>query len=85
MRIHHATVAALDARDDPGFFLGREGIWIERTFGGRELRLSAEAGDLLFHVVVGLRARGLDFGQVVQKLATRTGQSGHAEKASRKG
>jgi phosphoribosyl-ATP pyrophosphohydrolase/phosphoribosyl-AMP cyclohydrolase len=46
-------------------------------------RVLSEAGDLLFHVLVGLRARGLDFSQVVQKLATRAQQSGHAEKAGR--
>jgi phosphoribosyl-AMP cyclohydrolase / phosphoribosyl-ATP pyrophosphohydrolase len=46
-------------------------------------RVLSEAGDLLFHVLVGLRARGLDFSQVVQTLATRAQQSGHAEKASR--
>ncbi|MET0795559.1 MAG: bifunctional phosphoribosyl-AMP cyclohydrolase/phosphoribosyl-ATP diphosphatase HisIE [Polyangiaceae bacterium] len=47
-------------------------------------RVLSEASDLLFHVLVGLRARGLDFGQVAAALASRTGQSGHAEKASRK-
>jgi phosphoribosyl-ATP pyrophosphohydrolase/phosphoribosyl-AMP cyclohydrolase len=48
-------------------------------------RVLSEASDLLFHMLVGLRARGLDLGQVVKKLATRSHQSGHAEKASRKG
>ncbi len=47
-------------------------------------RVLSEASDLLFHVLVGLRARGLDFAQVVQALASRTSQSGHAEKAGRK-
>lgn len=47
-------------------------------------RVLSEASDLLFHVLVGLRARGLHFGQVVEALASRTSQSGHAEKASRK-
>ena len=46
-------------------------------------RVISEASDLLFHVLVGLRARGLDFRQVTAALAARTGQSGHAEKASR--
>ncbi len=47
-------------------------------------RVLSEAGDLLFHVLVGLRARGLDLGAVVRTLAARTQQSGHAEKSSRK-
>ena len=51
--------------------------------GETDDRVLSEAADLLFHMLVGLRARGLDFGQVVQKLASRTSQSGHAEKASR--
>ena len=47
-------------------------------------RVLSEASDLLFHVLVGLRARGLSFGQVAEALASRTSQSGLAEKASRK-
>lgn len=47
-------------------------------------RVLSEASDLLFHVLVGLRARGLDFSQVVRALAARANQSGHTEKASRK-
>jgi phosphoribosyl-ATP pyrophosphohydrolase/phosphoribosyl-AMP cyclohydrolase len=46
-------------------------------------RVLSEAADLLFHVLVGLRARGLDLRRVAETLAARTGQSGHAEKASR--
>ena len=47
-------------------------------------RVLSEASDLLFHVLVGLRARGLEFQQVVAALASRTKQSGHEEKLSRK-
>jgi phosphoribosyl-ATP pyrophosphohydrolase/phosphoribosyl-AMP cyclohydrolase len=47
-------------------------------------RVLSEAADLLFHMLVGLRARGLDLRGVAAKLAARTSQSGHAEKASRK-
>ncbi|HEY4106363.1 MAG TPA: bifunctional phosphoribosyl-AMP cyclohydrolase/phosphoribosyl-ATP diphosphatase HisIE [Polyangiaceae bacterium] len=47
-------------------------------------RVLSEAADLLFHVLVGLRARGLDLRAVMAKLAARSGTSGHAEKASRK-
>jgi phosphoribosyl-ATP pyrophosphohydrolase/phosphoribosyl-AMP cyclohydrolase len=52
--------------------------------GESDERVLSEAADLLFHVLVGLRARGLDFRQVVASLAGRTKQSGHEEKASRK-
>ncbi|HYP77627.1 MAG TPA: bifunctional phosphoribosyl-AMP cyclohydrolase/phosphoribosyl-ATP diphosphatase HisIE [Polyangiaceae bacterium] len=47
-------------------------------------RVLSETADLLFHVLVGLRARGLDFRQVVESLASRTKQSGHEEKLHRK-
>ena len=47
-------------------------------------RVLSEASDLLFHLLVGLRARGLDFRQVVATLAGRTKQSGHEEKLNRK-
>ncbi len=47
-------------------------------------RVLSEAADLVFHLLVGLRARGLDLRGVAEKLAARTGQSGHDEKASRK-
>ena len=46
-------------------------------------RVLSEASDLLFHVLVGLRARGLDFRQVVAALGARTKQSGHEEKSAR--
>ena len=47
-------------------------------------RVLSEAADLLFHMLVGLRARGLDFRGVVASLAGRTKQSGHEEKLNRK-
>jgi phosphoribosyl-ATP pyrophosphohydrolase/phosphoribosyl-AMP cyclohydrolase len=46
-------------------------------------RVLSEAGDLLYHVLVGLTQRGLTLRQVIEVLAKRTHQSGHAEKASR--
>jgi len=52
--------------------------------GESDERVLSEASDLLFHVLVGLRARGLDFQQVVAALAGRTKQSGHEEKQNRK-
>lgn len=52
--------------------------------GESDARVLSETADLLFHVLVGLRARGLSVRGVLETLATRTHQSGHAEKASRK-
>jgi phosphoribosyl-ATP pyrophosphohydrolase/phosphoribosyl-AMP cyclohydrolase len=46
-------------------------------------RVLAEASDLLYHAMVGLTQRGLTLRQVIEVLAHRTHQSGHAEKASR--
>jgi phosphoribosyl-ATP pyrophosphohydrolase len=48
-------------------------------------RLIAEAGDLLYHLLVVLQARGVTLADVEAGLERRTAQSGHAEKASRKG
>ncbi len=44
----------------------------------------AEAADVLYHLLVLLRARGVAFNSVVRELETRTRQSGHEEKAARK-
>lgn len=46
-------------------------------------RVLSEASDLLYHAMVGLTQRGLTLRQVIEVLAKRTHQSGHAEKASR--
>ncbi len=46
-------------------------------------RVLSEASDLLYHAMVGLTQRGLTLRQVIEVLANRTHQSGHAEKASR--
>ena len=46
-------------------------------------RVLSEASDLLYHTLVGLTQRGLTLRQVIEVLAKRTQQSGHAEKASR--
>jgi phosphoribosyl-ATP pyrophosphohydrolase len=47
-------------------------------------RLIAETADLLYHLLVVLKARGVSLGEVEAELDRRTAQSGHAEKASRK-
>ena len=46
-------------------------------------RAASEAADVVFHLLVGLRARGLEWRDVLGKLEARMATSGHAEKASR--
>jgi phosphoribosyl-ATP pyrophosphohydrolase len=50
--------------------------------GDRE-RLTSEAADVLFHLLVLLEASGASLDDVMIELEKRSGQSGHAEKASR--
>lgn len=47
-------------------------------------RVTSEAADLVYHLLVGLRLRGIGVRAVLATLAARAGTSGHAEKASRK-
>ena len=47
--------------------------------------LIGEAADLLYHLLVVLRARGVTLAEVEAVLSERTKQSGIDEKASRKG
>lgn len=51
---------------------------------GDSTGLAAEAGDVLFHLLVLLRAADVSLEQVMEQLQSRTAQSGLAEKASRK-
>jgi len=46
--------------------------------------LTAEAADVLYHLLVMLAARGVPLEAVMAELARRTAQGGLAEKASRK-
>jgi phosphoribosyl-ATP pyrophosphohydrolase len=46
-------------------------------------RVIAESADLLYHLLVVLKARGIKLADVEAELGRRTVQSGHAEKASR--
>jgi phosphoribosyl-ATP pyrophosphohydrolase len=46
-------------------------------------RLIAEAADLVYHLLVVLKARGVTLAEVEAELDKRTVQSGHDEKASR--
>ena len=45
--------------------------------------LRAEAADVLYHLLVLLRARGVPLADVLAELEKRTHRSGHEEKASR--
>jgi len=47
-------------------------------------QLTSEAADVLFHLLVMLKSRGVALGDVMDELARRQGQSGLSEKAARK-
>jgi len=67
-----------------GAKLREEADELARAIAGEsDERVASEAADLLFHTLVGLRSRGLDVRAVLEQLAGRFGQSGHAEKAAR--
>ena len=51
---------------------------------GDKMRLTSEAADVLFHLLVMLKSRGVALGDVMDELARRQGQSGLSEKAARK-
>ena len=57
---------------------------IEAVKGDRA-KLTAEAADVLYHLLVMLAARDVTLADVQAELARREGTSGIAEKASRKG
>ena len=50
---------------------------------GDTAALTAETADVLYHLAVMLQTTGVSLDDVYAELARRTGQSGHAEKASR--
>lgn len=50
---------------------------------GDRANLTAEAADVLYHLLVTLRAAGVPLAEVMAELERRTAQSGLAEKASR--
>jgi phosphoribosyl-ATP pyrophosphohydrolase len=54
------------------------------ALSGDPAKLTAEAADLVFHLVVLLADAGLDFDAVLSELERREGVSGLAEKAARK-
>jgi phosphoribosyl-ATP pyrophosphohydrolase/phosphoribosyl-AMP cyclohydrolase len=53
--------------------------------GESDDRVVSEAADTLYHLLVGLRWRGIGLRRVFAELARRLGTSGHEEKASRRG
>ncbi|HRO15380.1 MAG TPA: phosphoribosyl-ATP diphosphatase [Paracoccus sp. (in: a-proteobacteria)] len=57
---------------------------IEAVRGDRD-RLTAEAADVLYHLLVMLAARDVTLDQVLAELDRREGVSGVAEKAARQG
>jgi phosphoribosyl-ATP pyrophosphohydrolase len=66
--------------------LGEEAIeTVLAAVGEDRDRLTAEAADLVYHLLVLLHARGITLADVEAVLAERTRQSGLDEKASRKG
>jgi phosphoribosyl-ATP pyrophosphohydrolase len=68
----------------PAKKLGEEAVEaaIAAVMGDRP-GLVAEAADVLYHLLVTLRACGVSVDEVMAELARRTAQSGLAEKASR--
>jgi phosphoribosyl-ATP pyrophosphohydrolase len=53
------------------------------ALSGDPAKLTSEAADLLFHLLILLADGGVDFDAVLAELERRDGVSGHAEKASR--
>lgn len=80
-------VARLLGGGTPGIArkVGEEAIeTVIAALSGDRDALAAEAADLLFHLLVLLRANGLALADVTAELARREGVSGLAEKAARK-
>ena len=76
----HAQGAAHIARK-----LGEEAVeTVIAALSDDPAELTAEAADLIFHLLVLLDARGLAFADVLTELERREGLSGIAEKAARK-
>ncbi|MEA2839882.1 MAG: phosphoribosyl-ATP pyrophosphohydrolase [Methylobacteriaceae bacterium] len=50
---------------------------------GDRTALIKESADVIYHLIVLLRARDISLEEVMNELERRTGQSGHAEKAGR--
>ena len=57
---------------------------IVAAVAGDNRALTAEAADVLFHLLVLLQARGVTLDEVMAELGRRSGRGGLAEKAARK-
>ena len=75
-------------RDGPGSAakkFGEEAVeTVIAAIGEDDAALTAEAADVLYHLLVVLEARGVSLAAVMAELEKRTAQSGLAEKAARK-
>jgi phosphoribosyl-ATP pyrophosphohydrolase len=64
--------------------LGEEGVEAALAVASQgDGEVAKEAGDVLYHLLVALRSRGVTLDDVARVLEERQGQSGIAEKASR--
>ena len=64
--------------------LGEEGVEAALAVAAQsDDEVAKEAADVLYHLLVALRSRGVTLDQVAKVLAARQGQSGLAEKAAR--
>lgn len=64
--------------------LGEEGVEAALAVAGlAPAEISAEAADVLFHLLVALRSRGVPLDAVAEVLEQREGRSGLEEKAAR--
>lgn len=59
------------------------GEFVDALKGETDERVASEAADVIYHVLVGLRLRGVPWRRVLGVLAGRFGIGGHIEKASR--
>jgi phosphoribosyl-ATP pyrophosphohydrolase/phosphoribosyl-AMP cyclohydrolase len=61
-----------------------EGAELGRALEGEtDERVVSEAADVIYHLMVGLRARDIPMRKILAELASRFGTSGHEEKAGR--
>jgi len=64
--------------------LGEEAVEaVIAAVAGQRVEFAKEAGDVLYHLLVLLKATGVGLDEVMAELESRTGQSGLAEKAAR--
>ena len=55
----------------------------QALIGESDERVASEAGDVIYHLLVGLVLREVSLRDLLSELSRRFGQSGHDEKASR--